>query len=73
MPKIPATPAKIGGAGTGNLNAANTIPHPKPVSVESNISLTYFLFLIHLAKTFLNLYMQKIFVSYLHLKDCLLV
>ena len=33
-PIIPATPAKTGGAGTGNLNAANTTPHPKPVSVD---------------------------------------
>ena len=37
-PIIPATPAKTGGAGTGNLNAANTTPHPKPVSVDKNIS-----------------------------------
>jgi hypothetical protein len=35
---IPATPAKTGGAGTGNLNAANTTPHPKPVRIEKNIS-----------------------------------
>ncbi len=34
-PMIPATPAKTGGAGTGNLNAANTTPHPKPVSVDN--------------------------------------
>ncbi len=34
-PIIPATPAKTGGAGTGNLNAANTTPHTKPVSVDS--------------------------------------
>ena len=33
-PIIPATPAKTGGAGTGNLNAANTTPHPKPVSID---------------------------------------
>ena len=40
---IPATPAKTGGAGTGNLNAAKTTPHPKPVNVDSIISfiLTY--------------------------------
>jgi hypothetical protein len=37
-PIIPATPAKTGGAGTGNLNAANTTPHPKPVSVDRIIS-----------------------------------
>jgi len=37
-PIIPATPAKTGGAGTGNLNAANTTPHPKPVSIDSIIS-----------------------------------
>jgi hypothetical protein len=37
-PIIPATPAKTGGAGTGNLNAANTMPHPKPVSVDKKIS-----------------------------------
>lgn len=35
---MPATPANIGGAGTGNLNAANAMPHPKPVSVDSKIS-----------------------------------
>ena len=38
-PIIPATPAKTGGAGTGNLNAANTTPHPKPVNVDSKTSL----------------------------------
>ena len=38
-PIIPATPAKTGGAGTGNLNAANTTPHPKPVSVDRKTSL----------------------------------
>ena len=37
-PIIPATPAKTGGAGTGNLNAANTTPHPKPVSIDKKIS-----------------------------------
>ena len=37
-PIIPATPAKTGGAGTGNLNAANTTPHPKPVIVDNRIS-----------------------------------
>jgi hypothetical protein len=37
-PIIPATPAKTGGAGTGNLNAANTIPHPKPVNVDNIMS-----------------------------------
>ena len=37
-PIIPATPAKTGGAGTGNLNAAKTTPHPKPVIVDSMIS-----------------------------------
>ena len=41
-PIIPATPAKTGGAGTGNLNAANTMPHPKPVSVDSIISFILF-------------------------------
>lgn len=35
---MPATPANIGGAGTGNLNAANAMPHPKPVNVDSKIS-----------------------------------
>ena len=39
---IPATPAKTGGAGTGNLNAANTTPHPKPVSTDKNISFKTF-------------------------------
>ena len=39
-PIIPATPAKTGGAGTGNLNAANTTPHPKPVSVDKIMSFT---------------------------------
>ena len=38
-PIIPATPAKTGGAGTGNLNAANTTPHPKPVSIDKTTSL----------------------------------
>jgi hypothetical protein len=37
IPIIPAIPAKTGGAGTGNLNAANTTPHPKPVSVDKKI------------------------------------
>ncbi len=37
-PIIPATPAKTGGAGTGNLNAAKIAPHPKPVSVDNKIS-----------------------------------
>ena len=37
-PIIPATPAKTGGAGTGNLNAAKTMPHPKPVSVDNRMS-----------------------------------
>ena len=37
-PIIPATPAKTGGAGTGNLNAAKTTPHPKPVSVDKKTS-----------------------------------
>ena len=41
-PIIPATPAKTGGAGTGNLNAAKTMPHPKPVSVDNIISFIYF-------------------------------
>ena len=41
-PIIPATPAKTGGAGTGNLNAANTTPHPKPVSVDKTISFIIF-------------------------------
>jgi hypothetical protein len=35
---MPATPAKTGGAGTGNLNAANTTPHPKPVITDSIMS-----------------------------------
>lgn len=39
---IPATPAKTGGAGTGNLNAANTTPHPNPVIVDNNISFKTF-------------------------------
>lgn len=45
---MPATPAKTGGAGTGSLNAANTIPHPKPVKVDKNIS---FILFPHLAIT----------------------
>ena len=40
-PMIPATPAKTGGAGTGNLNAANTTPHPKPVITDKNISFIF--------------------------------
>ena len=47
-PIIPATPAKTGGAGTGNLNAANTTPHPKPVSIDKIISFTYNPFLLTL-------------------------
>ena len=39
---IPATPAKTGGAGTGNLNAANTTPHPKPVIIDKIISFMLF-------------------------------
>ena len=39
---MPATPANTGGAGTGNLNAANTTPHPNPVSVDKNISFNLF-------------------------------
>jgi hypothetical protein len=35
---MPDTPAKTGGAGTGNLNAAKTMPHPKPVSVDKKTS-----------------------------------
>jgi hypothetical protein len=34
---IPATPENTGGAGTGNLNAANITPHPKPVNVDKII------------------------------------
>jgi hypothetical protein len=40
-PIIPATPAKTGGAGTGNLNAANTTPHPKPVNIDKIISFIF--------------------------------
>ena len=47
-PIIPATPAKTGGAGTGNLNAAKTTPHPKPVSIDKIISFIYNLFLLTL-------------------------
>ena len=35
---IPATPENTGGAGTGNLNAANITPHPNPVNTDNNIS-----------------------------------
>ena len=42
-PIIPATPAKTGGAGTGNLNAANTAPHPKPVTVDSKMSFMFYI------------------------------
>jgi len=35
---IPATPAKTGGAGTGNLNAAKIMPHPKPVIIDKIVS-----------------------------------
>jgi len=38
---MPATPANTGGAGTGNLNAANTTPHPKPVKTENSISFIF--------------------------------
>jgi len=44
-PTIPATPAKTGGAGTGNLNAANTMPHPKPVNIDKSISFILCVFL----------------------------
>lgn len=37
-PMIPATPAKTGGAGTGSLNKANTIPAPAPVKIDKIIS-----------------------------------
>jgi hypothetical protein len=47
-PIIPATPAKTGGAGTGNLNAAKTTPHPKPVSVDNIMSFIYNPFLLTL-------------------------
>ena len=49
-PIIPATPAKTGGAGTGNLNAANTTPHPKPVSIDRIMS--FFLVLHSLSSSF---------------------
>ena len=42
-PTMPMTPAKTGGAGTGNLNKAKTIPTPAPVSVVNKISLTIIL------------------------------
>ena len=44
-PTIPATPAKTGGAGTGNLNAAKTMPHPKPVKVDNMMSFMIYIFL----------------------------
>jgi len=47
-PIIPATPAKTGGAGTGNLNAANTTPHPKPVSIDRTTSFIDIPFLLTL-------------------------
>ena len=60
---IPATPAKTGGAGTGNLNAANTTPHPKPVSIDRKIS---FIILFHsLEVVFLILYMLLKYFSWM--------
>ena len=56
-PIIPATPAKTGGAGTGNLNAANTTPHPKPVSIDKIISFIDNPFLITLCNG-LNIHQQ---------------
>jgi len=50
-PIIPATPAKTGGAGTGNLNAANTMPHPKPVSVDKIISFIFHPLLVVISLT----------------------
>jgi len=57
-PIIPATPAKTGGAGTGNLNAANTTPHPKPVSIDRIISFIDIPFLITLYNG-LNIHQQS--------------
>ena len=50
---MPATPAKTGGAGTGNLNAANTTPHPKPVKVDNKISFMFY-FLLSSGNSFFN-------------------
>lgn len=46
---IPATPENTGGAGTGSLSAANTIPQPKPVNIDSIISFNCFLPLVGLS------------------------
>jgi hypothetical protein len=60
-PIIPATPAKTGGAGTGNLNAAKTTPHPKPVSVDSNTSFIDIPFLLILYSG-LSIHQQSLFL-----------
>jgi hypothetical protein len=39
---MPATPAKTGGAGTGSLKKAKTIPAANPVSIDSNTSFIAF-------------------------------
>ena len=36
---MPIKPANTGGAGTGSLNKAKTMPTPAPVSVVNNTSL----------------------------------
>lgn len=51
-PTIPATPAKTGGAGTGSLNAANTMPHPKPVTIDIIISFIFPHLMVVVALTF---------------------
>ena len=50
---MPISPANTGGAGTGNLNKAKTIPTPAPVSVVKNTSLIMVL-LIKLDQLFKN-------------------
>ena len=40
-PMIPATPANTGGAGTGSLNKAKTIPAPAPFKTDKIISFTW--------------------------------
>lgn len=40
-PKIPQTPAKVGGAGKGSLRAVNKIPTKAPVNIEIKITITW--------------------------------
>jgi len=62
-PIIPATPAKTGGAGTGNLNAANTTPHPKPVSIDNIISFMVYTFHFSIDRNALSINLLFLFLK----------